>query len=151
MTRILSLDDDPEMLNLLRVILVDSGYEFLGTTDEQEALSILRTQSVDLFTQDFMRPSLGGFEFLRQIKCEKDLSSIPVLGISGGARDARAKQLEQVGLDIDRDLDGYLQKGFGLDELLGTIETILKKRGKPLPLILRTTGTISSERIAPSG
>lgn len=54
MTRILSLDDEPEMLALLSLILRRAGYECLGTTDEQEALSILRTQSIDLFTQEEM-------------------------------------------------------------------------------------------------
>jgi DNA-binding response OmpR family regulator len=53
-TRILSLDDEPEMLALLSLILRRAGYECLGTTDEQEALSILRTQSIDLFTQEEM-------------------------------------------------------------------------------------------------
>jgi DNA-binding response OmpR family regulator len=51
MTRILSLDDESQMLDLLRLILERAGYECLGTTDEQEALSILRTQPVDLFSK----------------------------------------------------------------------------------------------------
>jgi CheY-like chemotaxis protein len=129
MTCILNLDDEPEMLDLLRLILESSGYEFRGTTSDREALSILRTQPVDLFTQDFMRPGPGGAEFLRQIRSEPALSGIPVLGITAGPRDTRAEQLEQVGLDIDRDLDGYVRKPFEPRELLDTIEAILTKRG----------------------
>jgi CheY-like chemotaxis protein len=131
MTRILSLDDEPEMLDLIRLILESSGYEFLGTTSDQEALSILRTQPVDLFTQDFMRPGLGGAEFLRQMRSEPAVSRIPVLGITAGPRDTRARQLEQVGLDIDRDLDGYIQKPFEPGELLDLVEALLTKRGGP--------------------
>lgn len=131
MTQVLSLDDEPQMLDLLCLILERVGYESLGTMDEQEAFSILRTQSIDLFTQDFMRPGPGGCEFLRQMKSKDALRNIPVLGISAGARDMRAKQLKQVGLDIDRDLDGYLQKPFRPGDLLDIVESILEKRSKP--------------------
>jgi CheY-like chemotaxis protein len=131
MTRILSLDDEPEMLDLIRLILESSGYEFQGTTSDREALSILRTQRVDLFTQDFMRPGPGGAEFLRRMRSEPALSSIPVLAITAGARENRAEQLERVGLDVDRDLDGYVRKPFEPKELLDTVEAILTKRGGP--------------------
>jgi CheY-like chemotaxis protein len=127
MTRILSLDDEPEMLDLISLILESSGYEFQGTTSDREALSILRTQRVDLFTQDFMRPGPGGAEFLRQMRSEPALSSIPVLAITAGSRDTRAEQLERVGLDIDRDLDGYVRKPFRPRDLLDTVEAILAK------------------------
>jgi two-component system phosphate regulon response regulator PhoB len=130
MTRILSLDDESQMLDLLRLILGRAGYECMGTTDEQEALSILRTQPVDLFTQDFARPGSGGVEFLRKLKSDEVLRDIPVVGVSARARDARAKELELAGLDMERDLDGYVQKPFAPQELLEVIEAALRKRGK---------------------
>lgn len=133
MVRILSLDDDPAMLILLRLILESAGYEFLGATDEEVALSIMRTQPIDLFTQDFTRSGLGGCEFLRQMKSDEALSTIPVLGISAGNKDTHAEQLRQIGLDIDRDLDGYIQKPFTMVELLEAIEAILIKHGKSVP------------------
>lgn len=130
MVRILSLDDESQMLDLLRLILERVGYECLGTTDEQEALSILRTQPVDLFTQDFMRPGgMCGVEFLRQLRSDEALRDIPVIGISARARDARAKELELAGMDMD-DLDGYIEKPFGPQGLLEVIEAALRKRGK---------------------
>jgi len=131
MVRILSLDDESQMLDLLRLILERVGYECLGTTDEQEALSILRTQPVDLFTQDFMRPGgLCGVEFLRKLKSDEALRDIPVVGISARPRDARAKELELAGLDMERDLDGYVQKPFAPQELFVVIEAALRKRRK---------------------
>jgi CheY-like chemotaxis protein len=133
MTRILSLDDESQMLDLIRLILERVGYECLGTTDEQGALSILRTQPVDLFTQDFMRPGgMCGVKFLRQLRSDGALRDIPVVGISARARDARAKELELAGMDIERDLDGYIEKPFGPQELLEVIEAALRKREKPV-------------------
>lgn len=139
MIRILSLDDESEMLDLMRFILESvgflksDGFEYLTTTDEQEVLSILRDQSIDLFTQDFARPGPGGCEFLRRLKSEEALKSIPVLGITAGSRDMRSEQLSQVGLDLDRDLAGFVHKPFGPAELIDAIETALREQGKPVP------------------
>ncbi len=133
MTRILSLDDEPEMLDLLSLILALWGYEHLKTTDSFEALSILRSEPIDLFTQDFMRPDVDGWELLHRIKSDENLRDIPVLGISAGARDARAEQLKRVDLDMERDLDGYLTKPFEPLELLDAIAEVLARRRSPLP------------------
>ncbi len=56
MTRILSVDDEREMLDLLRLILEGAGYEFTGVVSGVEALAVMRTETIDLLTQDFMRP-----------------------------------------------------------------------------------------------
>lgn len=133
MTRILSLDDESEMLDLLCLIFRRAGYESLCTTDEQEALSILRTQPIDLLTEDFMRPGIGGWEFLRLMKSDAGLRDIPILGISAGPKDMRARQLKAMGLDIDRDLDGYVTKPYGPIELLDAVAAALTKRSKPVP------------------
>lgn len=118
------------MLDLIRLILERVGYGCLGTTNEQGALSILRTQPVDLFTQDFARPGPGGVEFLRKLKSDDALRDLPIVGISARARDARAKELELANMDIERDLNGYIERPFGPQELLEVIEAALRKRGK---------------------
>ena len=133
MTRILCLDDDHEFTDLLRLILTRAGYEVITTSEEAQALAILRAQPPDLFTQDFLRPGVGGWEFLRMMKSDAGLRDIPVLGISAGPRDMRARQLESMGLDIERDLVGYLTKPFGPIELLDVVEATLQKHARPIP------------------
>ena len=134
MTRILSVDDEPDMLNLLRLVFERAGYEFVGTVSGVEALTMMRTESIDLLTQDFMRPDqLDGRELLREIKSDASLSAIPVLGVSAGARETRAQQLKSLGLDFERDLDGYITKPFSPIELLTAVETILERYGKVIP------------------
>jgi CheY-like chemotaxis protein len=130
MPRILSLDDEPGMLEMYGLLLKRTDYEYISTMDEQEALSILRTQTIDLFTQDFHRAGLGGYEFLRLMKADEKLRDIPVLGISLWPREARVKGLESVGLDIDRDLAGYLLKLAIVTDLIPTIDAILAKHVK---------------------
>ncbi len=60
MTHILSLDDEPEMLKLINLILGLGGYEHSYTTNSNQALSILRNEQFDLFTQDGARPDMDG-------------------------------------------------------------------------------------------
>ena len=134
MTRILCLDDDHEFTDLLRLILTRAGYEVVITNDEEQALSILRTQPPDLFTQDFLRPGMGGWVFLRMLRADAALRDIPVLGISAGPRDMRARQLESMGLDIDRDLAGYLTKPASPIEVLDVVEAALQRHSLPIPV-----------------
>jgi len=70
------------MLGLLSLILELAGYEHLRTTDAEKALSILRNQEIDLFTQDIMRPGIDGWELYRMMKEDEELCSIPVLFLS---------------------------------------------------------------------
>jgi CheY-like chemotaxis protein len=133
MTRILCLDDDPELLNLLRLTLKRVGYEVLTTTSSYEALDILRQQPIDLLTQDFMRPDLNGLEFLKIMKADAALRDIPVVGVSARPRAARVEEMKQVGLDLERDLAGYITKPFSPFEIVEAVEAALAKAGKALP------------------
>jgi CheY-like chemotaxis protein len=134
MTRILCLDDDPQMVDVPRLILERAGYAVVGTTDDDEAWALLRAQPVDLFIQDFMRPDgSGGWGFLQRLKADAQLRHVPVLGVSAGPRDLRAAQLRRFGLDLERDLAGYLRKPYGPQELLEAVEGALRRHGKPIP------------------
>ncbi len=126
MTRILSLDDDPKILEVLHLLLEDSGYKSLITTSETEALSILRSQSVDLFTQDVIRPGMNGWEFLRLMKSDASLRHIPVLVISAVPISSQTEQLMLYGLDLDRDLAAYLEKPVESTDLLERIEALTR-------------------------
>ena len=125
MTRILCLDDDSDVLKLLSLCLMRKGYDVVVTANSLEALDILRTQSIDLLTQDFMRPDIHGIEFLQIMKSDAALRNIPVLGVSARPREIRAEELKQAGFDIDRDLAGYITKPFGPSELLNAVEAAL--------------------------
>ncbi len=133
MTQILSLDDNEAVQDWLQLILESSGYQVQRTLNEDDAFSILCTQPVDLFIQDFLRPGLGGGEFLLKMKLDATLRCIPVLGLSGLTRKQVAVELEGLGLFLDRDLDGYLEKPCTPDTLLDTIQAILLRRFKPVP------------------
>lgn len=128
--RILSLESEPSILELYRFFLEDAGYQFLGTCNVQEALHLLRTEPVDLFIQ-----SLAGLAgLIRLMKSEQRLREIPVLVISGCDKVTGIDLfLTEAGLLLYRDLDGYLEKPFSVEDLLTFVETILVRRGKLPP------------------
>ena len=81
-TKILSLHTDPDILNLLHLILERAGYEHLYTSDTQTALSILRQEPIDLLIQNLMRPDINGCEFYEMMQNDEQLRNTPVLIIS---------------------------------------------------------------------
>lgn len=127
MTLILSLDDDDSNLTLLGIVLEYAGYEHIATTDEDEALSLLKTQSVDLFTQDILRPKIPGLDFYRTMKADDTLRDIPVLFITAVAQPTFAEECRSVYGD------DYLAKPFNPAELMAAVTGILTRRGKHIP------------------
>ncbi len=133
MTRILCLDDDPEVVNLLSLILKRAGYEVLGTTSSHEALDFLRHQPIDLITQDFMRPEMDGLDFLKIMKADATLRDVPVVSVAARVSDQLAEVVKQAGFDPDRDVAGYVTKPFSPFEILDAVSTALTKHGKAIP------------------
>lgn len=128
MTRILSLDDDLPMLELIGLILQRAGYDHVYTTSSSDALAILRREPVDLFTQDIMRPDIDGWEFYRLLKSEPLLRNVPVLMVT-----CQAQRLDRgVGAPL-APTDGYLTKPFGPSELLAAVEAVLRQNAKSPP------------------
>ena len=121
MTRILSLDDDPEMLELTRMVIEYSGYESITTSNSRAALDILRTQPVDLLTQDMLRPDIDGETLCKIIHADEGLRRSPILIISafseGGKRMVNAGHA-----------DAYLSKPWSPIEMLDALENVLQKR-----------------------
>ena len=125
MTCILSLDDEPELLDLYRLILERRGFEYITTTDCYHALDILRNEPVDLFTQDLMHPGLDGWQLLEMMRSDPRLREIPVLVISSIAPvDKDPSQTECI---------ACLKKPFSVSELVDVVEQQLERHGKPLP------------------
>lgn len=123
--RILSLDTNLDFVEGLGQLLKDSGYESLVSTSESWALRILRTSSIDLFTQNLAREGMGGWGFLRKMKSDPVLQHIPVLIISVATRDTQTDVAKRYGVDFDCDVAGYIEKPIDYPEFLETIRKCL--------------------------
>ena len=126
MTRILCLDDEPEILKLLRAILEASGYECSCTVDSHEALTLLHTRSIDLLIQDMLRPDIRGEVMCQMIKDDESLRHIPIViasaYIDGGKR-----------MVVEGYADAFVSHPLGPSELLDAVENTLRKHSIPLP------------------
>ncbi len=123
--KILSVDDDQDMLNLIRLSLEPAGFRVLRTTKPDEGLNIALREKPDLLLLDIMMPRMDGFELLRRIRRHPKLRQVPVIIIS--VRASSADQVRMLKLtEIEGDeIDAYLGKPFDPALLLRTVKDVL--------------------------
>ncbi|MFJ3905654.1 response regulator transcription factor [Streptomyces sp. NPDC090025] len=120
MTRLLVVEDDPDLSLALRVLLTRSGYEITLAADGREALRRLFAERPALMVLDLLLPGLDGWEVLDRTR---DMSDLPVLVLSGlGGVDDRVRGLRS-------GADDYLVKPFAQAELLARVEALLRRTG----------------------
>jgi DNA-binding response OmpR family regulator len=120
--KILCIEDETEMIDLMRLILERKGFAFVGAEGGQEGLDLIRQEKPDLVLLDLMMPGVDGWEVYRQLKADEDLKDIPVIVVT-----AKAQSIDKVlGLHIAR-VEDYITKPFGPQELLESINRVLAK------------------------
>ncbi|MFH2103138.1 MAG: response regulator [Chloroflexota bacterium] len=121
--RILCIEDEQEMIDLIRLILNRRGYEVHGAYGGKEGLDLIRTLKPDLILLDLMMPDMDGWEVYQQMKADETLREIPVIVVT-----AKAQSIDKVlGLHIAK-VDDYIAKPFSPQELLESVEKILEKK-----------------------
>lgn len=134
--RILIIDDDVSIGNLVEEVLTGAGYDTLRAYSGTEALLLLNTQRPDLILLDLMLPGLSGEELLPQ------LSQFPVIVLS-----AKADVADKVSLLLGGAVD-YLTKPFDTSELLARIAVQLRQRPTPAALPVYTHGGLTLDTAA---
>jgi len=120
---ILCIEDEPEMIDLFRVILERKGYNVVGAVGGQEGLDALETTTPDLILLDLMMPDVDGWEVFRQVRANPRLEKAPVIVVT-----AKAQSIDKVlGLHIAK-VDDYITKPFGPQELLAAVDRVLGGR-----------------------
>ncbi|MFE1551976.1 response regulator transcription factor [Streptomyces sp. NPDC058718] len=120
MTRLLIVEDDPDLALALRVLLTRHGYEVSVAADGREGLRLLFAERPSLMVLDVVLPELDGWEVLDRTR---DMSDLPVLVLSGlGDVDDRVRGLRS-------GADDYLVKPFDRTELLARVEALLRRSG----------------------
>jgi putative nucleotidyltransferase with HDIG domain len=118
--RVLVADDEPRVIELLRIMLADSGYDVLSAQDGREALEVAKKQRPDIVIIDVKMPKVDGFEVCASLKGDGSEYCPPVILISGHAdADSRLQGLI-------KGADDFLTKPFSPKELLSKMEKILK-------------------------
>jgi DNA-binding response OmpR family regulator len=120
---VVCIEDEPEMIDLIKLILGRKGFELAGAMGGREGLELIRRLKPDLVLLDLMMPDMDGWEVYQQIKSDDELKHIPVIIVT-----AKAQSIDKVlGLHIAK-VDDYVTKPFGPQELLQSIERVLSAR-----------------------
>ena len=117
--RLLVIDDEPDVRELLRELLERAGYDTHEASDGREGLRELYATPMDLVILDVTMPGLDGWATLERIR---DVSDVPVLMLT-----ARGTELERV-RGLKAGADDYVTKPFGPKELLGEVQALLDRR-----------------------
>ncbi len=116
---ILIVDDDPNVLELVRVNCVARGFDVLTAGDGFEALRVVEQRMPELIILDVMMPEMDGWEVCKQIR-DKYQDSIRIVMLT--AKDTARDKI--IGKNILK-ADEYLTKPFDIDELLATVTQLL--------------------------
>lgn len=117
--KILIVDDEEDIVNLVRLILEDAGYEVYTATNGMEALDRIRTKTFDLVLLDIMMPLLSGWEVLKELRENTQTREVPVALLT-----ARASPRDDNRQHPTTYCD-YITKPFEPDDLLMRIRQIL--------------------------
>jgi two-component system response regulator VicR len=120
---ILCVEDEPEMIDLVRLILGRRGFEIKGASGGVEGLKIIREEIPDLVLLDLMMPDMDGWEVYQQMKADEKTRNIPVIVVT-----AKAQSIDKVlGLHIAK-VDDYIAKPFSPQDLTNSVEKVLRSR-----------------------
>ncbi len=120
---ILCIEDEPEMIDLIRLILTRRGFEVRGANGGKEGLEAIRAKRPDLILLDLMMPDMDGWEVYQQMKANEQMRDIPVIVVT-----AKAQSIDKVlGLHIAK-VDDYIAKPFSPQELMSSVEKVLSRK-----------------------
>jgi len=121
--RLVYVEDEEEMIDLVRLILVRRGFEVLGANGGRVGLDMIRQNLPDLVLLDLMMPDIDGWDVYQQMKSEEATRDIPVVVVT-----AKAQSIDKVlGLHIAK-VDDYISKPFSPQELVDSVEKVLARR-----------------------
>lgn len=117
---VVCIEDEPEMIDLVKLILGRKGFDLVGAVGGREGLDTVRRLKPDLVLLDLMMPDMDGWEVYQQMKADDELKDIPVVVVT-----AKAQSIDKVlGLHIAK-VDDYVTKPFGPQELLHSVRKVL--------------------------
>ncbi len=122
MTTILVVEDEPAILELLEINLVDAGYEVRSAADAEAAQAMLKGELPDLLLLDWMLPGQSGLALAKSLRADPRTKELPVIMVT-----ARGDEADKVA-GLEAWVDDYVTKPFSPRELKARIKTVLRRR-----------------------
>ncbi len=125
--RILVVDDEPDVLELVRASLAEAGYDVETAETGQQALERLRRAPPDLLVLDWMLPDLPGSDVCRHVRARSETADLPVVMLT-----ARSGEVDRV-VGFELGADDYVTKPFSARELVLRARALLRRRTGAVP------------------
>ncbi|MBW2066074.1 MAG: response regulator [Deltaproteobacteria bacterium] len=140
--KILIVDDDPDNVSIISLIVEDNGYESVSATNGKEGLELARKEKPDLITLDLIMPEQSGIAMFQELKKDPELCNIPIVVISGASevtgvdlKDFIFKHpsagdknvVETEGIAKFSSPNAFIEKPVNPDELVKIIKDLLKE------------------------
>ena len=123
MERVLIVDDDPDIIGLVRYNLTHAGYEVQTASTGREALALIEKLPPDLIVLDVMLPDVDGLEVCRTVRQQSPSHRIPILMLT-----AKGEEIDRV-VGFELGADDYVSKPFSPRELVLRVKSILRRTG----------------------
>jgi two-component system alkaline phosphatase synthesis response regulator PhoP len=135
---ILVVDDEPEIVKLVRAYLQEAGYRVVSATDGRQALLVTRHEKPDLIILDLTMPAMDGLEFTRRVRQERNT---PIIMLT-----ARVEETDRI-IGLEMGADDYVTKPFSPRELVARVRAVLRRiQAEPEPsVVLRAGGLVLDE------
>ncbi len=127
--KILVVDDDPDILDAVALILESQGYKVVTARDGIEGLANLKAEQPDLMILDLMMPKMDGFAVCKELQDPRwsKYKDIPILILTSVREEASRRRYElETGLELD--VDDYVEKPMSPDVLLKRVSTLIKRK-----------------------
>ncbi|MDQ0781202.1 response regulator [Chryseobacterium sp. W4I1] len=116
--KILIVDDDPRNIFALKLTLKSRGYQIVSCTMAQEAIQVLKENTVDIILMDMMMPEMDGYEAVKIIRNTPGMSQIPVIAVTAQAMPEDRQKC------LDAGAQDYVSKPIDVDQLVTAIEKL---------------------------
>ncbi len=134
--KVLIIDDEVDIVALVRYHLEKEGIQCLEGTDGSSALRLVREHRPDLLVLDLMLPGLDGLEICRQLRRDSATARLPIIMLT-----AKAEEVDRV-VGLEMGADDYVVKPFSPRELLARVKAILRRAQEPIDTSVKRIGEL---------
>lgn len=121
--RAVYIEDEPELVELVQIILGRAGFEVLGASSGLDGLELARREQPDLVLLDLMLPDMDGWQVYHTLRADQAIQHIPVIVIT-----AKSQRIDmELGVHV-AEVDDYISKPFSAQELVRRAEQVLEKQ-----------------------
>jgi DNA-binding response OmpR family regulator len=119
MKKVLIVDDEADIIEILQFVLEAQGYECITALDGEEGLKLARESNPDLIILDVMMPKMNGYKICRLLKFDEKYKNIPILMVTARAQDKDKEIGEETGANE------YITKPFQVDYVIEKVKSYL--------------------------